>query len=292
VIFSHSFKLIRTRHHRSHSEPFPKSGTAQAVRCRSSQILHRRSCAQTAFKSTFPNTVVRAANASLKAERRKPSGVASSKSFTGDLAPNRFQVHLSGRNRSHSEPFDKSGTAQAVRCRNSQIPHRRACVQTAFKSTRPNTIVRTANPSLKAERRKPSGVATRKSLTGDLTPNRFQVHLSEHPRSHSEPFPKSGTAQAVRCRNSQILHRRSCAQYRFQVHLSEHPRSHSERFHKSGTAQAVRCRNSQILHRRACGQPLSSPPDRSAKVQGALTKIRVSKAILSHHHPVPQACIG
>jgi hypothetical protein len=166
------------------------------------------------------------------------------------LRPNRFQVHRTGHPRSHSERFHKSGTAQAVRCRNSQIPRRRSCAQTAFKSTVPDTLVRTANASIKAERRKPSGVATRKSFTGELAPNRFQVHRTGHPRSQSEPF------------------------------------------HKSGTAQAVRCRNSQILHRRSCAQPLSSPPYRSAKVQAALTKIRVSKAILSHHHPVPQACIG
>ena len=140
---------------------------------------------------------------------RKPSGVATHKSLTGDLTPNRFHVHLSEHPRSHSEPFHKSGTAQAVRCRNSQILHRRACAQTAFKSTAPDTIVRTANPFLKAERRKPSGVASRKSFTGDLAPNRFQFHRTGHPRWHSEPFPKSGTAQAVRCRNSQIPHRRS-----------------------------------------------------------------------------------
>jgi hypothetical protein len=74
------------------------------------------------------------------------------------------------------------------------------------------TVVRTANASIKAERRKPSGVASRKSVTGGLAPNRFQIHRTGHRRSRSECFHKSGTAQAVRCRISQISQRRACAQ--------------------------------------------------------------------------------
>ena len=81
-------------------------------------------------------------------------------------------------------------------------------------SRKPSTEVLQSTASIKAERRKPSGIASRKSVTGGLAPNRVQVDRTGHRRSRSECFHKSGTAQAVRCRISQISHRRPCAQPR------------------------------------------------------------------------------